>query len=126
VIPGTSQFGICGPVVYRRCRDGDTVLVVGKNTDWPITVRLLDVWCPDGDRELNRAAVEYIQSIMTASYETVLFVPIEVRNNKPVLTSLVSFDRVLGYVHIGEYGTLNSMLIRKNLASSTKGGRLGE
>jgi len=116
--------GITIPVVYDRCRDGDTVVVrVTGAFAWAI--RLKDTWCVEGHTPIGKLATAYSASVLSEMDPTDLTLHIPLPRGENLLKSL-SFDRLIGYLFVDENTTLNELLVLESLASTTKGGVLGE
>ena len=116
--------GLCLPVVYDHCRDGDTIVVRIPGSAFTWAVRLLDCWCPEKDTTIGLAATTFAKEVLSASdpNDLRLYVPLPTGVN--ILRSL-SFDRIIGVLFVGPTQSLNSMLIQHSLASSVKNGELG-
>lgn len=128
--------GITVPVELHRVRDGDTVEVCLHGSGMVWAVRLIDCWCPelkrgpDWSRKIGYKAKEFATEVLgtTDAGDLHLFVPLPERGEGVAglnLLSLVTFDRVPGFLFVGPVQTLNRMLVEKGLASSTKDGELG-
>jgi endonuclease YncB( thermonuclease family) len=106
--------------------DGDTITVKIVLLS---RVRLLDCWAPEtrtGDEHEKRAGLRAKAALqqLAAGRKGVLFVP---TSGAQRLGDVWSFDRVLGQVWLdGDRETLSAHQVGRRLASSTKGGKLGE
>jgi len=132
----TPRLGLCVPVEYKRAVDGDTIdlSLPGGSLKWRI--RLLNCWCPELHRgpatskTLGREAMLYADGILSDNSKDLrVWFPIsqdlDLDGANPL--DMFSFNRLLGAVYIGVYGLeLGRLLIEAELASSTKGGKLGE
>lgn len=113
--------GICVPVTYRRCRDGDTVEVSLRGSRWIWAVRLLECWVDDkADKEFREAATDYAHAVCQDSDDLRLFVPFD--RNKPIknLLDLFTFDRVLGWLYVASDQTINAMMVQMGFATKEK------
>jgi len=111
--------GICIPVRYVRCRDGDTVEVSLPKSEYVYAVRLADCWCPEMREEGGVAAKEFAESVLDNTESLHLFIPLDgVGVN--ILAALTTFDRVVGELWVSSTKTLNEMLIEAGYASREK------
>ena len=119
------QHGLALPVTFSRVRDGDTIEVKMAHSGFIFAVRLLDCWCPPLKDPMGRKASKFAESMLLATNpsELTLFIPF--RGTVHPFEHL-TFDRVLAHLFISENRTLGEALISQGLASSTKGGTLGE
>lgn len=117
--------GICLPVAYDHCRDGDTVVVKIPGSAFTWAVRLMDTWCPEKYTQQGYQARRFAEMTMERADPAGvrLFIPLPSSTN--LLRDLLSFDRVLGYIFLDDKHTLNDLLVQRKHASSTKGGDLG-
>ena len=127
--PGT---GLCLPVTYDHCRDGDTVVVRIPGSVFTWAIRLKDCWCPPLSTLEGYEATQLAEKLLVQADPTVLrlFIPAPTSSN--VLKDLLSFDRIIGYIFISEHDnteypfvTLNEALVMAGKASSSKNGELG-
>lgn len=127
-------FGVTLPVEWHRNRDGDTpeVQLPGGSLVW--AVRLEDCWCfelrrgTEVERAVGRQALRYADQVLSECDDLRWHIPIDRDMNLKGanIFKLLTFDRLPGYLYVGPKQTLNRMLVDKGLASTTKGGRLGE
>lgn len=91
-------------------------------------VRLLNCWCPEMREEGGYEAWKYTNDTLEKADELYWHVPFskDINIDGMNILKLPSFDRLLGYLYVGTKQTLNRMLVDKGLASTTKGGRLGQ
>lgn len=123
--------GITTHCFFERTRDGDTVEVcIGGSFVW--AVRLANVWCPElrtgTERQQAAASHAFVKEILNRADpdELLVHVPLPKKmRKKRNLLKLLTFDRIPGYIWIGDV-CLNSLIVEKGYASSTKGGVLGE
>lgn len=113
------------PVEFEHCRDGDTIVVSIPGSAFYWAVRLKDTWCPErgttiGDKAKSFAAKHMAEIPGRLSR---LHIPLPAGQN---LLGSLSFDRVIGYLFLDEKTTLNELLVHAELASTAKGGKLGE
>lgn len=111
--------GICIPVRYRRCRDGDTVEVSLPKSDYIYAVRLADCWCAELHDEGGRDAKDFAESVLEDCESLHLFVPLDGVNTN-VLAALATFDRVVGELWVSQTKTLNGMLVEAGYAKREK------
>lgn len=111
--------GICVPVRYLRCRDGDTVEVSLPHSALIHAVRLVDCWCPELRQPGGPEAKEFAESVLEDCEELFLFVPLP--PNMVNIARLFSFDRVVGQLWINQTQTLNEMLVAAGHATRMKG-----
>jgi len=118
--------GLTIPVTYERARDGDTIEVRIRGSAFVWAVRLLDCWVPELRTEVGQQARDFVVDVLHRldPIDLRLFIPAPETSN--VLRDVFSFDRVLGYLYVSSSTTLNQMLVQRGLASSRKGGELGE
>lgn len=112
--------GLCLPVRYHRCRDGDTVEVSLPQSSYIHPVRLIDCWCPEKNEEGYLEAKEFAENILENCEDLYLFIPLD----SPGLNlqkALLSFDRVLGELWVSPTQTLNQMLVEAGYAQVRKG-----
>jgi len=110
--------GLCVPCTVKHVRDGDTVevVVLGGAHTWAI--RLIDCWVDDKNKPLNEAARKYLTQWMSGNTEPVyLHIPLpRVTDN---LLKNLTFDRIPGYVYVGEK-TINETMVIKGFATKSK------
>jgi endonuclease YncB( thermonuclease family) len=119
--------GLMLNVAFKRCRDGDTVEVSLPGSGWIWAIRLINVWAPElhtGEQRQQAAAgkcflEDYLHSIDPP--DLWLHVPVPQGSN---LLKNLTFDRIPGVLYAGDV-EINSLLVSKGYASSTKGGALG-
>jgi len=118
-------FGITIPVIYSRVRDGDTIEVKMAHSGFIFAVRLLDCWCPPKNTKDGAKATAVADKLLQRAnpVDLALYIPF---NGTLHPFEHLTFDRVLAHVFISEDRTLGEALIEKGLASSKKGGTLGE
>ena len=132
-------FGVSLPVRLVEIRDGDTIVVTLRQTEGLVwAVRLIDCWCPElhrgarASQQIARDASEYVRQVLVdgpSAGDLRWFIPlpeIEHGTRNVNLLSWLSFDRIPGYLFVGPDATLNRLLVQAGLASSTKGGPLGQ
>jgi endonuclease YncB( thermonuclease family) len=112
-------FGICLPVEFRRCRDGDTVEVGIAGGAFVWAVRLLDCWAPEMSGEEGRLAKHYAEKMMEQCVRPVLWLPITGGTHN-LLASFLSFDRLLGHIFLSENMTLSEAMVQAGHASKEK------
>lgn len=121
-------FGICVPVEPLRVRDADTIEVRLRGGSLVWAVRLLGVWAPElhrgAEQGLAAHAKAWVERFVAANHDLRLYIELPHERN---LLHALSFDRVVGTIFVGPgRETLNELVVRHGLASSTKNGRLGE
>ena len=114
--------GICVPVRYRRCRDGDAVEVSLPKSDYIYAVRLADCWCPEMREDGGKDAKEFAESVLEDCESIHLFIPLDGMNTN-ILAALSTFDRVVGVLWVSPTKTLNEMLVEAGYATKTKRGK---
>lgn len=131
-------FGLSLPVELVEIRDGDTIVVRLRGMALVWAVRLVDCWCPElhrgasASRQLGERASEYARQVLQDgpnAGDLRWFIPlpeIEQGTRNVNLLSWLTFDRIPGYLFVGPDQTLNRLLVLAGLASSTKGGPLGQ
>lgn len=119
------------PGVMRRCRvvevyDGDTVTL---ELITPLRLRLIDCWAPeirtkdDKEKALGNASKLHLQGLAEGK-EGHVFIPLQ---NVDRLDDILTLGRVLGCVWIeDDPESLSQKQVAAELASTTKGGELGE
>lgn len=118
-------FGISMPVTFSRVRDGDTIEVKMPGSGFIFAVRLLDCWCPEKRTKIGAKGTHKVESIMNTVDPSKLSIFIPFNGTLHPFEHL-TFDRVLAHIFIDDEKTLGETLIESGLASSTKGGKLGE
>lgn len=103
--------GLCLPVEYRRCRDGDTVEVSLHQSRWVWAVRLLDCWCPESRDPGGPEATAFAVTVLEDCDDLRLFVPFDPERRIQNPLQLFTFDRVLGYLYVTSTRTLNQMIV---------------
>jgi len=111
--------GICVPVRYERCRDGDTVEVTLPKSDYIYAVRLADCWCPELREDCGIEAKEFAESVLEDAERVHLFVPLDGVNTN-VLAALTTFDRIVGVLWVSPTKSLNEMLVEAGYATREK------
>lgn len=111
--------GLCLPVRYIRCRDGDTVEVSLPRSMYIHSIRLLDCWCPELKEPGGSEAKEFSESVLQDCDNLHVFIPID-SPGVNILKSLASFDRILGILWVSQTQTLNDLLIDAGHATRTK------
>lgn len=110
--------GLCVPCAVTKVRDGDTVEVTVFGGAYTWAIRLIDCWVNDKDKAVNAAARDYLKRWISGNTEPVyLHIPLP-RNTDNLLKNL-TFDRIPGYVFIGER-TINETMVLKGFATKTK------
>lgn len=113
------RAGLCIPVRYLRCRDGDTIEVALPKSDYVWAIRLVDCWCPELRDKGGEEARAYAQSVLEDCEDLHLFVPLEPGAN--ILKTLTTFDRLVGELWVSQTTTLNDMLVDAGHATRRKG-----
>lgn len=116
--------GLCIPVMYRYCRDGDTVVVSlsGSFREWAI--RLIDCWCPElhsrDEQQKQRAikAKEYAEDVLDKADSLYLWIPAPKHVDN--LLKNLTFDRIPGYLFVSSMVTLNEMMVMAGHATKEK------
>ncbi len=91
-------LGICIPVTYNYCRDGDTpvfTLRTGQN----IAVRMINVWAPEMKDQGGPQAKEMLHATLSKAAEIRLFIPLAKAGEDGIvdvtdLLKAMTFDRV--------------------------------
>ena len=132
----TPRLGLSVPVWYKRSVDGDTLdlQLPGGSLKW--RVRLLNCWCKELNRgtttskTLGREALRYADALLSDHAKDLRAwfpIPEDLNLDEMNPLDMFSFNRLLGAVYIGRYGQeLGRILVEAGLASSEKGGVLGE
>lgn len=112
------RVGLCIPVRYSRCRDGDTVEVSLPQSAYVWAIRLLDCWCPELNKPGGREAKEFAESVLEDCEDLFLFLPIV----SPItnIAKILSFDRLVGELWVSPTQTLNEMLVEAGYATRAK------
>jgi len=116
-------YGLCWPVKYQRCVDGDTIAVSLFGGDIETHIRLLDCWCDDkAPVEQQRAAKQYAEKLMEQCVRPVVWVPLDMPIDKPVnvLRLITSMSRLLGHVFVSESTTLSECMVAAGHATKEK------
>jgi endonuclease YncB( thermonuclease family) len=122
------EEGYCFAAEMVKARDGDTQVYRHKRLGKEIAIRLLDTWIEEmkrGGREARlraAAARDYVVEFM-ADKKLVKVHILPPHEGEDIL-SLLTFDRFVGRVWADGI-CLNTHLVEKGYASSTKGGALG-
>ena len=103
------RVGICLPVRYSRCRDGDTIEVTLPYSALVHAIRLVDCWCPEMGEPGGIEAKEFAESVLSNAEDLRAFFVIP--QGTTSLSKLFSFGRVVGELWVSETQTLNDMLI---------------
>lgn len=129
-------MGITVPVELVDVRDGDTIEVRLRGSNYVWAIRLMDCWAPElhrgphEERGLARKSAAIAREILESADagDLRLFVPWPEKFNGETINplSIATFDRVPGFIYVGPNQTLNRMMVAKGLASSTKEGPLGQ
>lgn len=109
--------GLCVPVSFVECRDGDTIVVKYIERIWAI--RLLDCWCAEKKDPGGLEAKAHAEMLIKKHEKLGMsvFVP---RPQGPNLLKALTFDRVLGYVFLGDNVTLNELMVADGFATHEK------
>ncbi len=112
-------FGLCLPCRCVRVIDGDTVVVSlpGSHREW--RVRLLDCWAAEMDTPQGRRARDFLVHHLDGADDLALFVPAP-KDPLRLLSSLVSFDRVLAHVFLPDGRDVSSVMVEGGLAAGEK------
>ena len=110
--------GLCLPVEYRKCRDGDTVVVVLAESPRVWAIRLIDCWCPELHEPGGKEAKQYAEKVLSQCTHLSVFLPAphDIHN----LLSNVTFDRLPGYLWINDDRTLNEIMVAGGHATKEK------
>ena len=118
--------GLSLPAKVIRNHDGDTLTVEIRLV---VNVRLCgdggqkQCWAPELIEPMGKESQKSLQSYVVGKHGT-LFVPI---GNASNLSNLLTLGRVLGDFWVdGEDESVSERQVRTGMASSTKGGKLGE
>jgi endonuclease YncB( thermonuclease family) len=130
--PPASQppLGLTAKVLLVRTRDADTIEVRLQGSAYIFAIRLIDTWCPETDSKnpgLKAIALQgkkFTDARCKSNNYLTVFIPLKA-TDYPL--KALTFDRIPAWVFIGEEETtLNEQLVTEGLASSQKGGKLGE
>ena len=96
------DLGICLPVTYIRCRDGDTV-VLHMRTGSKIAVRMIGVDAPELREPGGQEAADALHSVLVAADELRIFIPLAETGPDGQLDVFdvlraMTFDRVPAYI----------------------------
>ena len=110
--------GLCLPVEYRRCRDGDTIEVGIAGSRWVWAIRLIDCWCPELHKPGGKEAKQYAEKMMKQCLHPAIFIPAphDITN----LLGAVTFDRIPGYIFLSKSKSLNELLVAAGHATAEK------
>ncbi len=108
------------PCQITRVHDGDTLSVrISINAN----VRLKDCWAPELSEPGGTEAREQLKRWANGE-QAVLSIPLSEATN---LGDLFSFGRVIGDVHVvNQIAPLAKLMVEQKLASTKRGGKLGE
>ena len=107
----------CLPCIWRHCRDGDTVVISVQNPKknqlssrhWAI--RLIDVWCPEKHTPEGKKAKHACEMLLEEAGDLSVWIP-PPKKIENILANL-TFDRIPGYIWLGQDQTLNEVMIRR-------------
>ena len=110
--------GICLPVEYRRCRDGDTIVVslIGSSRVW--NIRLIDCWCQELHEPGGREAKQYAEKLLTLCSDLSVFIP--ALHDTHNLLANITFDRIPGHLFVTHNRTLSEMMVAGGHATKEK------
>lgn len=121
-------LGICIPVEYEKCRDGDTVEVRSR-LGGTVAVRLKDIDCPELRTQAGRDAKNFLESLLEKNDEPLaLWLPLlddrgdGMLDIKDILRQM-SFDRVPGVLFIGTEDVSGVLIRHGHGVSSARGAR---
>ncbi|MCP4571439.1 MAG: hypothetical protein GY838_03735 [bacterium] len=103
-------LGLCVPVEFRRCRDGDTPVVSFRGSTREFAVRLIGVDCPERNTPEGKEAHAFCQDVLEGAERLVLYVP-RPPNCDNLIARLLSFDRILGFLYVDTGHAVNDMLL---------------
>jgi len=111
-------YGLCLPVQYVRCRDGDTVVVSLYDSEREWAIRLINTWCVEMHEPDGKEAKAYAEKILSGCNNLALYIPAP-HYLKNLLQNL-TFDRIPGWLFISETRTLNEIMVAQGYATETK------
>ena len=114
------DLGLSLPCKFHRCIDGDTIEIQFPGSERVWKIRLIDCWCPELDTPKGKEAKQYAEKIMKGCMNPVVYIPIP-RDIYNLLGNL-TFDRILGYIFVGEAMTLNEIIVLAGHGTKTKKG----
>jgi len=114
-----TPYGLCLPCRCVRVIDGDTVIVSlpGSHREW--RVRLLDCWAAELDTPQGRRARDFLVHHLDGADDLALFVPAP-KDPLRLLSSMVSFDRVLAHVFLPDGRSVSEVMVAGGLATAGK------
>jgi len=122
------------PCSLHRVRDGDTIEVQLAASRMKLALRLIDCWCPELNTPLGKKAYMVAREVILSFPEPFYYhIPLDSQDiweasvlGRPLnFGDLWSFDRIPAYLWLDEKTTLNREMVKRNLASTKKGGLLG-
>lgn len=111
-------YGLCLPVEYHRCRDGDTVEVGIAESRWVWTIRLIDCWSPEIGELGGREAKQYAEKLMEQCLHPAVYIPMP--HDCHNLLGAITFDRVPGFIFLSETLSLNEAMVAAGHATVKK------